>query len=120
MTRKEKELYHQIHPLKLVTDISSDVAALYFFWQHQLGAGLAVVLFPALAVSFFLIYFSDLESYKKSRLGKYLKRQMTLPMQGLRVIGGLAMLIGAWNHDPAVIVVGLILIFWAWFGGIIL
>jgi len=32
MTRKEKGFYHQIHPVKLTTDILSDFVALYLLW----------------------------------------------------------------------------------------
>jgi hypothetical protein len=35
MTPKEKILYHQIHPLKLLTDGTTGLLALYFFWRHD-------------------------------------------------------------------------------------
>ena len=35
MTLKEKALYHQIHPLKLSTDILASLVSLYLFWLHQ-------------------------------------------------------------------------------------
>ena len=40
MTPQEKSLYHQIHPLKLLTDSSAEVLSLYLFWKRKLLAGL--------------------------------------------------------------------------------
>jgi hypothetical protein len=35
MDFQEKVLYHQIHPLKLATDIGVTPLALYFLWEHR-------------------------------------------------------------------------------------
>jgi hypothetical protein len=51
MTPQEKALYHQIHPLKLVTDISAEVLSLYLFWKRKLLAGLVVLLVPPIIAS---------------------------------------------------------------------
>ena len=42
MTMKERVLYHQIHPLKLATDIAASVVSLYLVWNHMIAAGLVV------------------------------------------------------------------------------
>ena len=42
MTQQEKYLYHQIQPLKLVTDWSTGLLALYFFWLHQIIANIII------------------------------------------------------------------------------
>ena len=42
MTREEKLLYHQIHPLKLLTDWTAGFAALPLLWRHRLRAALVV------------------------------------------------------------------------------
>jgi len=44
MTLQEKVLYHQIHPLKLITDWGTGLAALYLFWQHALFGALLLAL----------------------------------------------------------------------------
>ena len=36
MNLQEKELYHEIHPLKLFTDWSAGLIALYVLWQHEI------------------------------------------------------------------------------------
>lgn len=40
MTFEEKSLYHQVHPLKLATDIGCEPLSLYFFSRHDLVLGL--------------------------------------------------------------------------------
>jgi hypothetical protein len=62
MTPKEKILYHQIHPLKLLTDWSTGLLALYFFWRHDFVAAVMTALIPAIVVSSLLIKFANLES----------------------------------------------------------
>ena len=44
MTLKEKALYHQIHPLKLSTDILAAAVSLYLFWVHEPLPALVVAL----------------------------------------------------------------------------
>jgi hypothetical protein len=41
MKLKEKNLFHQVHPIKLATDIGAAVISLYFFWKHELVVGFA-------------------------------------------------------------------------------
>jgi hypothetical protein len=66
MTLKEKVLYHQAHPAKLGTDIIGSVVSLYFFWQHDLLAGILTHFIPPPIASFMVIWFEDIEPYKKS------------------------------------------------------
>ena len=51
MDFREKKLYHQIHPLKLATDIGVTPLALYFVWEHRVLPGLLVGFVPSLLVS---------------------------------------------------------------------
>lgn len=69
MTLKEKSLYHQIHPLKLATDIGCEPLSLYFFWRHDLVLGLVTHFVPPIAASVVLILFEDFEAIKRSRAG---------------------------------------------------
>jgi len=47
ITIREKVLYHQIHPLKLFTDWSTGLVAVWLCWRHRLAEalGVAVTLF---------------------------------------------------------------------------
>lgn len=117
MTLKEKGLYHQIHPLKLAIDIGCEPLSLYFFWRHDLGLGLATHFLPPIAASLVLIYCGDLESIKRSRTGAYLQRHMTRTIEAIRFAGDIVMVLGAWFHQPSLIIVGLVVIVIAWCSG---
>ena len=71
MNLKEKYIYHQIHPAKLLTDIAAGIASLYPLWLHQLLLGLLIMLAPPLIASLLTIRYANLQRYKKSPFGKY-------------------------------------------------
>jgi hypothetical protein len=51
MDLREKVLYHQIHPLKLATDISVTPLFLYYLWEHRTVTALLIGFVPPLVVS---------------------------------------------------------------------
>ena len=77
MTPQEKALYNQIHPLKLFTDISVEVISLYLFWKRKLFADLLVIFLPPIIASLLIMQWVDLEPYKYSAFGNYLRTYMT-------------------------------------------
>ena len=110
MTPQEKTLYHQIHPLKLSTDISAEVVSLYLFWKRKLIAGLLVMFIPPLIASALIIRLVDLEAYKQSAFGRYIRTYMTPFVVLVRVLGTVVTHVGAWNRKPVLIPLGLILL----------
>ncbi len=66
MYKQEKLLYHQIHPIKLLTDWSTGIIALYLLWLHNITMALLVAFAPSIIISFAIIRFVDLEKYKHS------------------------------------------------------
>jgi hypothetical protein len=84
---QEKMLYHQIHPIKLITDVSTSLLSLYFFWQNEFVVGLLVGLLPSILVSVVLILLVDLDGPRRSPLGQYIADYMTNRMQVLRLVG---------------------------------
>ncbi len=119
MTLKEKIIFHQIHPAKLVTDISAAVVSLYFLWQHQLVIGLATHFLPPPIGSAAVIRFADLEPYRSSRVGAYLARYMTPAAQATRLAGDLITLFAAWYQSPAGIGFGVAIVLAAWAYGLL-
>ena len=117
MTPQEKYLYHQIHPLKLLTDWVTGLLALYFFWRHELFAAVATALIPPVVVSWLLITLANLERQRASRFGHYVQRYMTRTMEALRLVGYIIMAAGAWYHAPFFIGLGLLIILSAWLNG---
>jgi hypothetical protein len=119
MDLQEKILYHQIHPLKLTVDWGTGILALVPFWQHNLLAALLIAFIPSILVSIILVRFVDLEKYRQSSFGKYIRRYMTRPVELVRFVGYAAMAVGAWFHLAWLIPLGLIVILFAWLRGII-
>jgi len=119
MTQQEKILYHQIHPLKLLTDISAEVVSLYLFWQRKLLAGLLVMFIPPMLASALIIRLVDLEAYKQSAFGRYIRTYMTSPVVVVRILGTVVTHIGAWYRKPALIPLGLMLVLLGWLRGLL-
>ena len=95
MRLQEKSLYHQIHPAKLFTDWSTALIALVPFWHHNLLLALLIAFVPSIIASRVIIRFVDLEKYKQSPFGKYVKQYMTRTIEAIRFIGSRVMAVGA-------------------------
>ena len=116
MQRSERVLYHQIHPLKAGTDVGTALLAAWLFWQHRPGPALLVGFVPSLAVSAALLRWADLERYRASPLGRYVRRFMTRGVELARLAGLLPLWGGAWQRSPALMACGAawILACWLW------
>lgn len=117
MDRKEKILYHQIHPIKLLTDCTAGGVALPLLWRHRLRRALFVLLFPPVLASALIIRYADLEPYKRSAFGRYVGRYMTPEMQAVRFAGYLIMMLGSWHRKPRLVPLGLLVVLFGWFRG---
>lgn len=117
MTPQEKRLYHQIHPLKLATDISAEIVSLYLFWKHRLLAGMLVFLVPPVIASTLIMQLANLEAYRKSVLGRYIREYMTPSAVALRILGTIITHVGAWYRKPALIPLGLMTVLLGWLRG---
>jgi hypothetical protein len=117
---QEKKLYHQIHPLKLATDIGVTVPSLYLFWQHKLIPALLVIFIPPIIVSAAMMKWTpDLERINRSRFGRYIKQYMTPTIETIRGLTLIPMAYGAWVHQPGYIVLALVILLAAWGNGLI-
>ena len=120
MDFREKVLYHQIHPLKLATDIGVTPLALYYLWRHRILASVLIGFVPPILVSLVLLKWTpDLEKLKRSNVGRYLGRYMTPAIEAIRLLTLAPMAYGAWNHDFRFIVLGLAILAVAWGNGLI-
>jgi len=117
MNPKEKYLYHQIHPLKLLTDIGAACCSLYLLWRHQLAFALAAMLAPPVFVSCLLMRYADLEPYRQSVFGKYIARSMSHAMEGVRLSGMAVTAVGAWHQALWIIVAGCAVVLFGWLRG---
>ncbi len=117
MNPREKTLYHQIHPLKLATDISAEIVSLYLFWKHKLPAGMLALLVPPVIASALIMRLANLEIYKQSVLGRYIRDYMTPSAVAIRVLGTVITHMGAWYRKPALIPLGLMTVLLGWLRG---
>jgi hypothetical protein len=120
MNFKEKSLYHQIHPVKLATDISTSIISILFFWDRQIFPGLLIGTIPSVIASALIIRYANLENYRNSSIGQYMKRYMTRSMQVLRFLGQIIVWIGAWYQSLLIVALGFLFIIFAWIQGKIL
>ena len=120
MDIKEKKLYHQIHPIKLLTDWVTGIISLYFLWLHQLSIAIMVMFIPAIVVSIVIIKYVNLRNIKHSAFGKYIRMSMTKGMEAVRFVGFAIAIFGAWYHMAWLIVVGIIIILIGWMRGLIM
>lgn len=120
MDFREKQLYHQIHPLKLATDISSAVLSLYCVWRHLIVLAVSIGFLPPLVASFALLRSSyDWRRLQASAFGQYVRRYMTPWVELLRLVTLVPMAYGAWMHEPLWIVVGVVILVVAWANGLL-
>jgi ABC-type bacteriocin/lantibiotic exporter with double-glycine peptidase domain len=117
MNSKEKYLYHQIHPLKLFTDIGAAFGSLCLLWRHQLALALVVMLAPPLLISFLLMRYADLERYRQSAFGKYIARSMSHAMEAVRLAGMAVTALGAWHQSLWIILAGVAIVLFGWLRG---
>lgn len=113
MNLRERALYHQVHPLKLVIDIGSAVVALLLFAQHRFALAVVVLLVPPAIASAYLVAVARLDYMSRTHAGQRMHR-MTSTATLLRLIGMTAMCIGAWRRDWALILAGAAAIGWVW------
>jgi hypothetical protein len=117
MNIREKALYHQIHPIKLFTDISTSLMSLYLFWQGELATGLLIGVVPSIVVSLAMVRFANLDGFKRSSFGRYITKYMTTRMQALRLAGQVVVWAGALYHLAPLVVLGFLMILLGWVRG---
>ena len=118
MERKEKILYHQIHPLKLIVDISTACASIYLMWDRQWIIALLVGFIPSVIITLFMSTLMDFEKQKRSAFGQYVARFMDRRVEACRILGYSIMLGGAWFRSSMVIIFGFLVIVLAWMIGL--
>ena len=117
LTFRERVLYHQIHPAKLFADSATAVVAIDLFWHHALAPGLIIGFLPPLLVSAVLLREADLERYRSSPMGAYLRRFMPPWVQAVRLFGIAVAFYAAWYQVPAGVIGGIALVALCWGAG---
>jgi len=119
MSLQEKTLYHQIHPLKLLADWLPGLGSIYFMWQHRLVVTLLFTFIPAILASLVVMNTANLEPYRESKFGRYIKQYMTPLWMSVRFGGLVIFWIGAWLHSWWLILLGLLVVILGWVHGLL-
>jgi hypothetical protein len=117
LTSREKELYHQIHPAKLATDIAVFPFSAYLIWMHQLILGVLGAFVPSIIASVVVVRYANLDKYVASPLGRYVGEYMTRTLEAVRLAGLVVSWAGAWYQIPGVIGLGILIVILAWLRG---
>ena len=119
MELRDRVIYHQIHPVKLVLDPGSGLVAVILMWKQHPRAGVLVALAPPAIASFTLIRCADLRPQRCSALGRY---AADVPLWTLvpRLTGYCILLFGAWRRRVPALIAGFVLagaglLPWRWF-----
>lgn len=120
MTSDEKRLYHQIHPVKLTTDVTTAFASTYLLWKQLLIHAILLAIVPSIVVSIVLINTVSLQRYKDSTFGRYLSKYMdSRIIDTVRFCGFFLMMIGGWYHLAWLISIGFAIIIVCWSRGLL-
>jgi hypothetical protein len=119
MTLQERILYHQVHPLKLLTDVTTAVLSLWLLAEGRLALALLVMFLPPVIVSVVVMRSVSLEDIKASALGRYVLRYMTPATTFFRAAGMLIMALAAWRHQWGAVAAGAGIVFCAWGRGLL-
>jgi hypothetical protein len=118
MTLREKILYHQIHPAKLLIDCATSFASSYLLWEACWTQAGVIAFLPSLVVTLFLLVFGQLECLKDTVLGCYIQQFMTRRIEAARLMGQIVAWSGAIAHILWIVPVGYFIVALAWSNGL--
>jgi len=118
MNRHDRIVLHQLHPLKLATDILVTVPSTLLIWQHRFAIGVLSAFVPAILVSLLLLQTSAfgprLTRLAATRWGAAGLLGMTDTMQCVRLVGLAVLWWGAWQHRWLTLVAGFAIVLGGW------
>lgn len=110
-------LLHQVHPAKLGTDITAEVASCVLLWRRKPVAGLLVRLVPP-AVASALLLRSDVEPLAQPARGRYVLAHMPPAAQAVRAAGDVLTAWGSWRRSAPMVLAGAAVIAAGWSFGL--
>jgi hypothetical protein len=118
MDFNEKVLYQQIHPAKLVADVSGSLVSTYLMRRRRFAWAMLAAFVPAIVASVLVIAYADLERRKHSPFGRYMQRYMNRRVEAWRFFGQVVIWIGAWYRVGKLIPIGWAIVVAAWVSGL--
>lgn len=118
MTRGEKLLYHQVHPVKLLVDVATSFASSWLLWDARWTLAALVAFIPSIVVTAVLVLFVELEPYRRTVIGRYVAAHMTRKIEIYRLSGQAVMWAGAIMHVTWLLPFGFVIVLLAWLSGL--
>ncbi len=104
----------------MLTDVISAFCAVYLLWEHYLIIGVCVAFIPSTVLSMVLIAKVDLEKYKNSAFGAYIRKHMSSKtLDWVRFTGFMVMMVGGWNRWIWLVTIGLCIVLYVWMKGLL-
>jgi hypothetical protein len=114
MSRRDRLLFHQIHPVKLAVDVAGGVVSTWLMYEHRWVAALLSTFPASIVATAALVRWAELERLRDSAFGRYVAHHMTATATATRSAGQIVAWIGAWLRSPALIVGGAAVIAIGW------
>src|SRR5262245_490292 len=117
MTTRERGLYHQLHPSKLLVDWLTAILAGALLWQQQLLAALVVGFGPSIVVT--LTFLSGTFDHALGRIksrseARSVALQLSPDVNAVRFAGLAVSWVGCWVHRTWLLPAGVLLILAGW------
>ena len=118
MIDRDLYLLHQVHPVKLFTDVVCGLASTALMWRRRVRVALMVAHLPP-AVASALVMRGDLSRLKATRRGRYVLEHMRPSAQALRLLGQAMMWRAAFRHRGPGVAAGALTILVGWSFGVL-
>ena len=116
---RENAVLHQVHPLKLATDIAAAGASTVLLWRRRPLAGLLVRYVPPMVASALVLGFADLDRLRGAPAGRYVLRHMPDGAVAVRFAGDTLMALAAWRRSGPGLAAGAALVMAGWSHGVL-
>jgi hypothetical protein len=119
MTRDERFLYIQVHPLRIAAAVAGGAWALPLLWTHHPLSGLVVAGGPQAAAAAAVARSPEgLGWVRASRLGRYARRHLGGRAEAARALAGATVLWAAWAHRPVLLGAAAVTLGGVWLHGL--
>jgi hypothetical protein len=115
---RDAYLLHQVHPLKLLTDVACGLASTALMWRRRVRAALLVAHLPPVLASAIIVR-GDLSRLKATRRGRYVLEHMPPSAQALRLLGQAIMWRAAYRRRAVGVAAGALAVLIGWSHGLL-
>jgi len=109
-----KVLVHQVHPVKIIADVTASVVSNVLLWQGRPKAALAVRIVLPAAGSLGVLMLADLDALAQTAPGRYVLAHMPPSAQAVRLTGDALIGLGARRRNLALLLTGAAVIAAGW------